>query len=161
MTKTSRTRGTSYHPALFAWSGLISLLEWNHVPNTKCCAACMVIFLAGEEGEARLTCAVCSAREELWVCLACGYCGCGRYARAHAKDHAFLDDRCHRFALEIGTGRIWDYVGDVFVHRRLVQSRHGHDEVALEKTEETDYLAMELDVVLKTQLDSQRQLCVS
>eukprot|EP00397_Hematodinium_sp_SG-2012_P034803 GEMP01037365.1.p1 GENE.GEMP01037365.1~~GEMP01037365.1.p1 ORF type:complete len:518 (+),score=139.66 GEMP01037365.1:105-1658(+) len=118
-------------------------------------------------------CAACGVSEVLWVCLSCGNLGCGRYARAHAKEHAVggSDGVCHRFCLEIESGRIWDYVGDVFVHRRLVQMAHqtgafevalphpGGDAVVHENTDlADDYLSMEFDVILAAQLDYQRQI---
>ncbi|CAD7971521.1 unnamed protein product [Amoebophrya sp. A120] len=58
---------------------------------------------------------------DLWLCLVCGYLGCGRYAKGQ---HSLLHGQTtgHRFCLELKSGRIWDYAGDVFVHRRLVQS---------------------------------------
>jgi len=123
-------------------------------------------------------CSVCGAQEGLWVCLVCGHLGCGRYARAHAKEHAIGNSNsmpAHRFCLEIASGRIWDYLGDVFVHRRLVQMVHQTDafEVALphpadpatasgrqldDQTTAEDFLSMEFDVILTSQLDHQRHL---
>ena len=64
------------------------------------------------------SCEVCQSRDQLWVCLLCGHCGCGRFSLAHAKEHAMASK--HRFCLQLGTGRVWDYKSDVFVHRRLV-----------------------------------------
>jgi hypothetical protein len=54
----------------------------------------------------------------LWLCLLCGNIGCGRYAQGHAESHGRASN--HRLSLEISTGRIWDYMGDLFVHRRIV-----------------------------------------
>jgi BRCA1-associated protein len=51
--------------------------------------------------------------------MICGHIGCGRYQEAHAYDHYMATG--HLFALEIDTQRIWDYVGDGYVHR-LIQN---------------------------------------
>lgn len=55
-------------------------------------------------------CYVCKAKDKLWVCLICGYVGCGRYEGAHAYDH--YKETSHLYALESETQRVWDYAGD-------------------------------------------------
>lgn len=59
-------------------------------------------------------CAVCSLRQNLWVCLVCGNQGCGRYSAPHAQQH--FSSSGHNFSLELATGRLWDYNSDDFVH---------------------------------------------
>jgi hypothetical protein len=59
-------------------------------------------------------CAVCSLRQNLWVCLLCGNQGCGRYSAPHAQQH--FSSSGHNFSLELATGRLWDYNSDDFVH---------------------------------------------
>lgn len=54
-------------------------------------------------------------QETLWVCLTCGFVGCGRYSNKHAAEH-FLKSR-HPHSLELATLRIWDYVTGEFAHR--------------------------------------------
>jgi Zn-finger in ubiquitin-hydrolases and other protein len=66
------------------------------------------------------SCQVCAATADLWMCLLCGHVGCGRYQAAHARDHYTATDHC--YSLEVNTGRVWDYVGDGYVHR-LIQSQ--------------------------------------
>ena len=51
----------------------------------------------------------------LWVCMTCGFLGCGRYSNKHAADH-FVETG-HPFSLELATLRIWDYVTGGFVQR--------------------------------------------
>lgn len=60
-------------------------------------------------------CSVCGTLQNLWICLICGFVGCGRYASGHAIKH--WKDTMHHFSLDLETQRIWDYVGDKYVHR--------------------------------------------
>ncbi|PHH69704.1 hypothetical protein CDD80_6556 [Ophiocordyceps camponoti-rufipedis] len=62
-------------------------------------------------------CSVCDCADDLWICLICGHVGCGRYKGGHAKDH--WKDTAHCFALELETQHVWDYAGDVWVHRLI------------------------------------------
>eukprot|EP00985_Skeletonema_marinoi_P015236 scaffold7821_cov103-Skeletonema_marinoi.AAC.3 len=63
-----------------------------------------------------LMCHDCGMTSTLWVCLTCGYVGCGRYTRKHAAQH-YSDER-HPYSLELATGRIWDYDSGTFAHRK-------------------------------------------
>lgn len=62
-------------------------------------------------------CSICDCADDLWICLICGYVGCGRYKGGHAKDH--WKETAHSFALELETQYVWDYAGDVWVHRLI------------------------------------------
>ena len=62
-------------------------------------------------------CSVCDCTDDLWICLICGYVGCGRYKGGHAKDH--WKESAHSFALELETQHVWDYAGDMWVHRLI------------------------------------------
>lgn len=62
-------------------------------------------------------CAMCDTTEDLWICLICGRVGCGRYKNGHAKEH--WKETAHCFSLELETQHVWDYAGDVFVHRLI------------------------------------------
>lgn len=62
-----------------------------------------------------VVCGVCRMQQTLWVCMTCGFLGCGRYSNKHAADH-FVDSG-HPFSLELATLRIWDYVTGGFVQR--------------------------------------------
>ena len=62
------------------------------------------------------------ANGSLWTCLICGVVGCGRYENRHAVQH--WTETGHCYCLEIGSGRVWDYSRDQFVHR-LIQGKHG------------------------------------
>jgi hypothetical protein len=85
------------------------------------CAACQIIQTYWKEQESAndessdLFCCQCAMQETLWVCLTCGFVGCGRYSNKHAADH-FVESR-HPHSLELATLRIWDYVTGEFAHR--------------------------------------------
>ena len=103
-------------------SGVVTTV-CNHDFHTRCLsawggAACPVCRYA-TAGAPGPPCAVCGASADLWICLICGHVGCGRYAAGHAARHAA--DAAHFYSLEVGTGRVWDYAADGYVHR-LVQS---------------------------------------
>ena len=62
-----------------------------------------------------MVCGACRMQETLWVCMTCGFLGCGRYSNKHAANH-FVHSG-HPFSLELATLRIWDYVTGGFVQR--------------------------------------------
>lgn len=67
------------------------------------------------EGEGRVCCLQCGLKETLWVCMTCGFIGCGRYSNKHSVQH--FDQTGHLYALELATLRIWDYTTGIFTHR--------------------------------------------
>ncbi|KAF9589187.1 hypothetical protein IFM89_019696 [Coptis chinensis] len=66
------------------------------------------------------TCFVCKTSENLWICVICGFVGCGRYKEGHAIRHWTETQHC--YSLELETQRVWNYVEDNYVHR-LIQSK--------------------------------------
>ncbi|WAR61711.1 hypothetical protein PtB15_12B401 [Puccinia triticina] len=116
-------------------------------------------------------CAACGSQANLWICLICGHVGCGRYQGGHAYRH--FEESAHLYALELGSQRVWDYVGDNYVHR-LIQTRSdqivelpalssavfdsgggpGRNEVAYQSKIEA--ISEEFGHLVASQLDSQR-----
>jgi BRCA1-associated protein len=104
----------------------------------------------------------------LWQCLICGRIGCGRYEAKHAFKH--YEKSGHTFAMDLETKRVWDYVGDGYVHRILqdngqaekdnaragVISRADYQDDNEEKGEGREALALEYTHLLTSQLESQR-----
>jgi BRCA1-associated protein len=86
------------------------------------CPVCRFVQDLSHDDEEDNHCNVCDTNKDLWICLICGHVGCGRYEMAHAKKH--YHDSQHTFAMEVETQRVWDYVGDGYVHR-IVQHADG------------------------------------
>ncbi|KAL7266098.1 hypothetical protein RUND412_011369 [Rhizina undulata] len=163
-------------------TGLLTIL-CQHVFHCAClskwkdssCPVCRYTqspsrFRREEDPEAE-TCNVCGADENLWICLICGNVGCGRYDDAHAFAH--YEATGHSYAMDISTQRVWDYVGDGYVHR-LIQNKSDGKLVELPSAlshpphsqdggngeyvprEKLDGIGMEYTYLLTSQLESQR-----
>ncbi|CAG8976101.1 hypothetical protein HYALB_00002380 [Hymenoscyphus albidus] len=126
-------------------------------------------------GEAQL-CSICDCADDLWICLICGNVGCGRYKGGHAKEH--WKEVAHNFALEIETQHVWDYAGDMWVHRlirdkgdeKLIElpsssrpmgyggerGRHEMQNMEMVPREKLEGIGMEYTHLLTSQLESQR-----
>lgn len=113
-------------------------------------------------------CSVCDCTDDLWICLICGCVGCGRYKGGHAKDH--WKETAHSFALELETQHVWDYAGDMWVHRlirdkgdgKVVElpgrgnhSGHGDDEDVVPRAK-LENIGLEYTHLITSQLESQR-----
>ncbi|XP_050544727.1 BRCA1-associated protein-like isoform X1 [Daktulosphaira vitifoliae] len=106
-------------------------------------------------------CQECHSSESLWICLICGYVGCGRYVQGHAYNHYLETSHC--YSMNLGNNRVWDYVGDNFVHR-LVQNKgdgklvEGSNPGKLDDTDQKlESIQLEFTYLLTTQLESQRK----
>jgi len=122
-------------------------------------------------------CLDCQSESDLWICLVCGYVGCGRYAGGHA--HAHFSETQHCYSMELGHNRVWDYVGDNFVHRLVQNTGDGKlveqedssgggkqkqegglqsdvDGVIVCNEEKMDSLQLEYTYLLTSQLEDQR-----
>lgn len=114
-------------------------------------------------------CHVCHSEVNLWLCLICGNIGCGRYDEAHAFAH--FKDTSHAFAMDLASQRVWDYVGDGYVHRIIQNKSDGKlvelpaaGESALDPPdwadavprEKLENMSVEYTHLLTSQLESQR-----
>lgn len=142
----------------------VCLAQWED-PTCPVCRHVQTPELGTEH-----VCSDCQSSTDLWICLVCGYVGCGRYAGGHAHQH-FLDTQ-HCYSMELGHNRVWDYVGDNFVHRlvqntsdgKLVEQEGGGaeekqrrvDGVNVDSEEKMDSLQLEYTYLLTSQLESQR-----
>jgi len=87
-------------------------------PRPSHCLACQIIqtYWKDDFDESMdLFCCSCAMQETLWVCLTCGFVGCGRYSNKHAAEH--FNDTGHPYSLELATLRIWEYIDGEFAHR--------------------------------------------
>ncbi|TQS33327.1 hypothetical protein Golomagni_06334 [Golovinomyces magnicellulatus] len=96
-------------------------------------------------------CSVCDCADDLWICLICGYVGCGRYKGGHAKDH--WKETAHSFALELETQYVWDYAGDMWVHR-LIRDKGDGKVVELPGRNENRGHQEDEDVVPRAKLEN-------
>ncbi|XP_027098343.1 BRAP2 RING ZnF UBP domain-containing protein 2-like isoform X1 [Coffea arabica] len=104
----------------------------NHSFHCSCISkwtdsSCPVCRFCQQQPE-KSSCFVCQTSENLWMCVICGYIGCGRYREGHAIRHWKETEHC--YSLELETRRVWDYAGDNYVHR-LIQSKTDGKLVAL------------------------------
>ncbi|CAI8029577.1 BRCA1-associated protein [Geodia barretti] len=146
----------------------------NHSFHTNCltkwkdstCPVCRYTQSPDPTGDN--TCLSCDSREDLWICLICGNIGCGRYVGRHAHTH-FVQTQ-HTFAMQLGTQRVWDYVGDNYVHRLVaVTEKNGLEEKLAESErarkasdKKMQQLQQKLEK-LSTQLNEEKQMnkCLS
>ena len=117
-----------------------------------------------------LECETCHEDKELWQCLICGVVGCGRYKAKHSYKH--FEETGHTFSMDLDSKRVWDYVGDSYVHRiiedaskpgeKLVElPGRGQEPTALQGQVDLDMekmqnVALEYTHLLTSQLESQR-----
>lgn len=117
-----------------------------------------------------LECEVCHVETSLWQCLICAKVGCGRYEGKHAHTH--FEETGHAFSIDLDSKRVWDYVGDGYVHRiiqnagnpgeKLVElPGRAREPTALQGLEDLDItkmdnMALEYTHLLTSQLESQR-----
>ncbi|KAL1554127.1 BRAP2 RING ZnF UBP domain-containing protein 2 [Salvia divinorum] len=148
----------------------------NHSFHCSCMSkwtdsSCPVCRYCQQQPE-KSVCYVCQTSENLWMCLICGFVGCGRYREGHAIGHWKETEHC--YSLELETQRVWDYAGDNYVHRliqsktdgKLVELNHhcarhydGSSESAGQNDtlgDEVEYIKSEYNELLTSQLESQK-----
>ncbi|MES1904338.1 MAG: hypothetical protein MHPSP_000163 [Paramarteilia canceri] len=92
-------------------------------------------------------CQECHSSVGLWLCMICGHIGCNRYLSHHALNHFYTSH--HTYALELGTGKVWDYAADNYVHR-LVQSHIENKIVEVPPSTASQFEEIEFDLKLET-----------
>ncbi|KAG2206154.1 hypothetical protein INT47_003803 [Mucor saturninus] len=122
------------------------ICQYSHKPVLTMSHSKKRTVLPIEEEEVVYQCCECVSTESLWICMICGHVGCGRYQDAHAYDH-YMDTN-HLYALEIETQRVWDYVGDGYVHK-LIQNTIDGAIVELPPNSTGNSLHTERDAVSK------------
>ena len=74
------------------------------LPEQRACLLTLFYLLFVPHGRQE-----CDLEDHLWMCLVCGFVGCGRYHEGHAREHWEKTEHC--YCLELKTQRVWDYVG--------------------------------------------------
>ncbi|XP_011134904.1 BRCA1-associated protein isoform X2 [Harpegnathos saltator] len=151
--------------------GILTIL-CNHTFHSSClvkwgdtsCPICRYAQTPEPLADSRcMECVADASNDALWICLICGHVGCSRYHQGHAFEH--YRDTHHCYAMQLGNNRVWDYVGDNFVHR-LLQDKDGkmveggrteakNEGAAVE--EKVDSVQLEFTYLLTSQLETQRQ----
>ncbi|XP_022885467.1 BRCA1-associated protein [Olea europaea var. sylvestris] len=158
-------------------SGILTTI-CNHSFHCSCISkwtdsSCPVCRYCQEQPEKSI-CFVCQTAENLWMCIICGFVGCGRYKGGHSITH--WKETQHYYSIELETQRVWDYVGDNYVHRliqsnidgKLVELNHhcmptdgicgdcsGGNDAILHS--EVDAIVNEYNELLTSQLENQKQ----
>ncbi|KAL3734923.1 hypothetical protein ACJRO7_024143 [Eucalyptus globulus] len=161
-------------------SGILTTI-CNHSFHISCISkwsdsSCPVCRYCQQQPEKSI-CFVCQTSENLWMCVICGFVGCGRYKGGHARVH--WKETHHCYSLELETQRVWDYAGDNYVHR-LIQSKTDGKLVALNShcvhstdgcgscncansglneallTSKVEFIVKEYEDLLDTQLENQK-----
>lgn len=89
-------------------------------------------------------CLKCNSKENIWCCMICGFTGCDRYQQGHAVEH--FNNTLHRYSIDLVSQRIWDYLGDGWVHRviKLKQGDGGNNLNNLLPNRDTIFLENEI-----------------
>ncbi|XP_077266009.1 BRCA1-associated protein isoform X2 [Temnothorax americanus] len=151
--------------------GILTIL-CNHTFHSSClvkwgdtsCPICRYAQTPEPLADSRcMECVADTGTDALWICLICGHVGCSRYHQGHAFEH--YRDTHHCYAMHVGNNRVWDYVGDNFVHR-LLQDKDGkmvEGGRSATKSEgatvedKVDSVQLEFTYLLTSQLETQRQ----
>uniref|UniRef100_A0A6B2FVJ1 BRCA1-associated protein (Trinotate prediction) n=1 Tax=Myxobolus squamalis TaxID=59785 RepID=A0A6B2FVJ1_MYXSQ len=137
------------------------LIKW---PDIKC-PVCR--YIQSPTPPSSLSCTDCDTGnvvkglliQDIWMCLICGYLGCGRYENKHAFMH--FEETAHTFSIKIGTSQVWDYAGDNYVHRLISCTDGKLVECSNEERDSLDNkiesLKLEYNHLLSFQLLNQRE----
>lgn len=105
-------------------------LRFHHETLRESQSCCSVCFWQGNNSSelALATSSEITADDDtdLWVCLVCGFTGCGQYHQSHIKEH--YEESLHTYAMNVGSRRVWDFSGEGFVHRLILNSPQNDNE---------------------------------
>jgi hypothetical protein len=87
--------------------------RFQHDSTPVSLSQCVVCNWSGEESERAVN------SRDLWICLVCGFIGCGSSNCHHIRDH--YESLLHAYAMNVENGRVWDFAGDGYVHRLIMQ----------------------------------------
>ncbi len=87
------------------------MLRFQHDSSSHSSCEC---FVCGWQGDSEL-----AATSDLWVCLICGFTGCGA---THGPFHiqAHYAQTLHAYAMNTENRRVWDFAGEGYVHRLIL-----------------------------------------
>lgn len=70
-------------------------------------------------------CDICSADDDLWMCIICGFIGCAPEgpSNGHIREH--YEAQKHIYAIEVETKTVYDFAKGGFVHRLLQNAIDG------------------------------------
>ncbi|QHO50266.1 BRCA1-associated protein [Arachis hypogaea] len=149
-------------------SGILTTL-CNHSFHCSCISkwadsSCPVCRYCQQQAEKSI-CSVCRTTENLWICVICGFVGCGRYKAGHAIMH--WKETQHYYALDVETKRVWDFAGDTYLvelNTHCVHAENGCGSCSCEDNSMSEALlnskveaiVNEYNELLATQLENQK-----
>lgn len=87
------------------WNGLPTVLSQIRSPSLSIAQTASVLEVPFDR--------------DIWVCLVCGYTGCGLCNAGHIQMH--YDSQQHAYAMNTDTRHVFDFAGQGYVHRLVVQ----------------------------------------
>lgn len=100
---------------IFVTKHQLSLNRFQHDSMEASDTECFVCGLrSGEHGLGT------AHPSDLWLCLICGFTGCGARHGGHIQRHYELS--LHTYAQNTETRQVWDFAGDGYVHRLVLNS---------------------------------------
>ena len=70
-------------------------------------------------------CETCGSSDDLWMCLICGFIGCGLENKYDSHNVEHYEKSHHIYSIEIETKFVYDHSKQTYVHRLLQNSEDG------------------------------------
>jgi hypothetical protein len=86
-----------------------------------------------------------SADNDKWMCVICGFVGCGEQEQRHIFKH--YEESLHAYAVNIRSRLVWDFAGGGYVHRLLISSDEDREHSHMPPVEHKPEAAGQLKVV--------------